>query len=59
MWKKIVEELKKSNSDGIINAFIKPLFAVKESREEIIVGAPSEQILHVLEKNGWTDQIKK
>lgn len=59
MWKKIVEELKKSNSEGIINAFIRPLFVVQESRDEIILGAPSEQILHVLDKNGWINQIKK
>ncbi|HSW60927.1 MAG TPA: chromosomal replication initiator protein DnaA [bacterium] len=58
MWKKIVAELKNTNSEGIINTFISPLFVIKESREEIIIGCPSEQILHVLEKNGWVDQIR-
>jgi chromosomal replication initiator protein len=58
MWKKIVTELKNTNSEGIINTFISPLFVIKESREEIIIGCPSEQILHVLEKNGWVDQIR-
>lgn len=58
MWKKIVSELKNTNSEGIINTFINPLFVIKESREEIIIGCPSEQIFHVLEKNGWISQIK-
>lgn len=58
MWNRIVEELKKTNSEGIINAFIKPLFVIKENREKIIVGCPSEQILHILEKQGWVSQIK-
>jgi len=58
MWKKIVSELKNSNSEGIINTFINPLFVIKESREEIVIGCPSEQILQVLEKNGWISQIK-
>ncbi|HPV20339.1 MAG TPA: chromosomal replication initiator protein DnaA, partial [bacterium] len=58
MWKKIVTELKNTNSEGIINTFISPLFVIKESREEIIIGCPSEQILNVLEKNGWVDQIR-
>lgn len=58
MWKKIVSELKNTNSEGIINTFINPLFVIKESREEIIIGCPSEQIFHVLEKNGWINQIK-
>ncbi|HOB70186.1 MAG TPA: chromosomal replication initiator protein DnaA [bacterium] len=58
MWKKIVTEFKNTNSEGIINTFISPLFVIKESREEIIIGCPSEQILNVLEKNGWVDQIR-
>ncbi len=58
MWNRIVEELKKTNSEGIINAFIKPLFVIKEDREKIIVGCPSEQILHILKKQGWVNQIK-
>jgi chromosomal replication initiator protein len=58
MWNRIVDELKKTNSEGIINAFIKPLFSVKENREKIVVGCPSEQILQILEKQGWITQIK-
>jgi chromosomal replication initiator protein len=58
MWNKIVEELKKTNSEGIINAFIKPLFSISENREKIKIGCPSEQILQILHKQGWVDQIK-
>ncbi len=58
MWNRIVEELKKTNSEGIINAFIKPLFSIAETREKITVGCPSEQILQILHKQGWVSQIK-
>lgn len=58
MWKKIVDELKKTNKEGIINAFINPLFSISESREEIIIGCPSEQIINILQKNGWIEKIK-
>ena len=57
MWNRIVDELKKTNKEGIINAFIKPLFPISESRDEIIVGCPSEQIINILQKNGWIEKI--
>ena len=58
MWNRIVDELKKTNKEGIINAFIKPLFPISESRDEIIVGCPSEQIINILQKNGWIEKIR-
>lgn len=58
MWNRIVDELKKTNKEGIINAFINPLFAISESRDEIVVGCPSEQIINILHKNGWIEKIK-
>jgi len=58
MWNIIVEELRKTNTEGIFNAFIKPLFVIQENREKIIVGCPSEQILQILQKQGWVTQIK-
>ena len=58
MWNRIVDELKKTNKEGIINAFIKPLFPISESREEVVVGCPSEQIINILQKNGWIEKIQ-
>ncbi|MGI6393690.1 MAG: chromosomal replication initiator protein DnaA [bacterium] len=58
MWKRIVDEFKNINSEGITNAFILPLFVIKEDREEIVIGCPSEHMLSVLDKNGWVEQIR-
>ncbi len=57
MWHKIIEELKKTESKNIIDAFIKPLSLVDESPTEIIVGCPSDKMILILEKNNYISKI--
>ncbi len=59
MWVRIVEELKKTESKHIIEAFIQPLKPIKESETEIVVGAPSDQMIQVLEKNSYIKKIRE
>ncbi len=57
MWNSVIQELKKTENSNIMRAFINPLFSVKESEEEIVIGCPSKQLIQYLEKNGIKEKI--
>ena len=56
MFKTILDELKKAEKEDLI---FYPLYPVKETREEIIIGCKSQFAYEFLNKNKYIDKIEK
>ena len=59
MFKAILEELRKTEKENLVNTFISPLYPVKETREEIILCCKSSIAYNFLNKNKYLDKITK
>ena len=59
MWKTILEELKKTENENLVNTFISPLYPVKETREEIVLCCKSSMAYNFLNKNNYLNKITK
>lgn len=59
MWKTILEELRKTENENLVNTFISPLYPVKETREEIILCCKSNIAYDFLNKNKYLSKITK
>ncbi|MBP5405875.1 chromosomal replication initiator protein DnaA [bacterium] len=57
MWKKILEELKKTENENLIKTFISPLYPMQESRDEIVLCCRSSIAYDFLNKNKYLNKI--
>lgn len=57
MWKKLKNELEKSEDKNFLKAFIAPLKVEKETNSSLVLSSPSNHIITILEKNNFPKKI--